>query len=121
VRRAALLDQAVRLNPNFARALVNRASARIALDEPEKVIGDVERALRLSPLDPAKFYALTVLGRAHTLCGRYDKALPFIVEALRLRPNFTSALLDATVAYALAGDLTSARQSLLAYRSLRLR
>ncbi len=115
---AALLDQAVRLDPNNSQALINRASARIALDEPEKAIGDVERTLRLSPLDSLKFYGLTLLGRAHTMCGRYDKALPLIAESLRLRPNFQGALVDATVAHALVGDLASARQSLIAYQQV---
>jgi hypothetical protein len=40
---AALLDQAVRIDPNFAEGLINRGSARIALGEPEKAIEDVER------------------------------------------------------------------------------
>jgi adenylate cyclase len=117
---AALLDQAVRIDPNYAGGLIGRGSARIALGEPEKAIEDVERALRLSPIDPQRFYAFALLARAHTLCGRYDKALPMVAESLRLRPNFLGALLDSTVAHALAGDLGSARQSLAAYRKLEL-
>ena len=115
---AALLDEAVRLDPNFAQGLTFRGSARIALGEPEKVIEDLERALRLSPLDPSRHYTLTVLARAHTLCGRYDKALPLVADALRLRPNFAAAWAEATVARALAGDLNLARKSLAAYKKL---
>jgi tetratricopeptide (TPR) repeat protein len=85
---AALLDQAVRINPNFAGAWTNRASMRIALGEPQSAIADLERALRLSPLDSLKFYTLTLMGRALTLRGEPAKALPFIAESLRLRPNF---------------------------------
>ena len=115
---AALLDQAVRIDPNFAVGLIYRGSARIALGDPEKTIEDVERALRLSPIDPQRYYAFALLARAHTLCGRYDKALPLVTESLRLRPNFLGALIDATVIHALAGDLDAARQSLAAFRRL---
>jgi len=115
---AELLDQAVQLDPNFSRGLINRASALIALDEPEKAISDVERALRLSPLDTGKSYGLTLIGRAHTLCGRLELALPFIAESLRLRPNFMGALVDSAVARALSGDLEGARRSRIEYQEI---
>jgi hypothetical protein len=41
-----------------------------------------------------------------------------VVDSLRLRPHFPGALIDSTVAHALAGDLDSARQSLAAYEKL---
>jgi TolB-like protein/class 3 adenylate cyclase/Tfp pilus assembly protein PilF len=115
---SALLEQAVSLDPNFALGFINRGSARIALGEPEKAIADVERALRLSPIDPGRSYALTLLARAHIYCGRYDKAIPLVADALRMRPNFPASLIDSTVAHALAGDLESARRSLAAYEKI---
>ena len=72
----------------------------------------------MSPLDPLKFYALTLMGRAHTLGGHYYKALSLVAASLRLRPNFGGALLDCTVAHALNGDLNSAQQSLAAYQKV---
>src|SRR5262245_55534076 len=115
---AALLDQAIRIDPNFAEGLIYRGSARIALGKPEMAIGDLERALRLSPLDSNKAYGLTLLGRAQVLCGNLDKARPLIAEALRRRPNFRGALLDSVVANALAGDVQVARQSLAAFQKI---
>jgi adenylate cyclase len=112
---AAYLDKAVRIDPNFSWGLTYRSAARIALGEPEEAISDLERALRLSPIDPTRSYALTLLARAQALCGRYDKALLLVADSLRLRPNFPPALIDSTVAHALAGHLDSARQSLVAY------
>jgi len=115
---AALLDQAVRINPNFAVGWTFRASMRIALGDPQSAIGDLERALRLSPLDTLKFYTLTVLGRALTLNGEPAKALPVIAESLRLRPNFQGALVELVVANVLVGRLASARQALAEYKTL---
>ena len=91
---AALLNQAVRINPNFANGWTNHAATRIALGDPRTAIGDLERALRLSPLDTLKFYTLTLMGRAYTLCGEPAKALPFISESLHLRPHFQGALAE---------------------------
>jgi adenylate cyclase len=115
---AALLDQAVKVNPNFAAGWTFRASTQIALGEPRTAIADLERALRLSPLDTLKFYTLTLMGRALTLCGEPAKALPFIAESLRLRPNFQGALAELVVANVLVGRLDLARQALAEYTKL---
>jgi tetratricopeptide (TPR) repeat protein len=106
---AAHLDQAVQINPNLAVALTYRGASRIALGMPEAAIDDLERALRLSPIERGRFYALTLLARAHTLCGHPEKALAPAGESLRLRPNFPPATIDSIVAHAFAGDLDTAR------------
>ncbi|MGE0853821.1 MAG: adenylate/guanylate cyclase domain-containing protein [Hyphomicrobiaceae bacterium] len=79
---ASLLDQAVTIDPNLALAWTFRAASRIALDHQDEAISDLERALRLSPLDPGKFYALTLLARANNLRGTPQQALPFAAESL---------------------------------------
>jgi TolB-like protein/class 3 adenylate cyclase/Tfp pilus assembly protein PilF len=116
---AAYLERAVNINPNFALGLTYRASSRIARDMPESAIDDLERALRLSPIDGGRFYTLTLLARAHTLCGHPEKAIAPVGESLRVRPNFPATLIDAIVAHALAGDIGSARTLLAAYTATR--
>jgi len=113
---AALLDQALRIDPNLATAWTYHAASRIALGEPRTAIGDLERALRLNPLDYSRAYALTLMVRAFNLSGAPDKALPFATEALRLRPNFPWAHIDAVVAHVLSGHLDQARRMLDDYR-----
>jgi adenylate cyclase len=113
---SALLDQAIKIDPNLARAWTYRGASRIALGEPQTAIGDLERAMRLSPLDYyTKAYALTVMVRAYNLSGASDKALPLAAEALRLRPNFPWAYIDAVVAYVLSGHLEQGRRLLSEY------
>jgi TolB-like protein/class 3 adenylate cyclase/Tfp pilus assembly protein PilF len=107
---ASLLDRAVTINPNLATALTNRAASRIALDQPDEAIANLERSLRLGPLDARKFYALTLLARAHNLRGTPQEGLPYAAEALRLRPNFPSVPVDAAVAHVLTGDIQTGRQ-----------
>ena len=115
---AGWLDEAVSIDPNSALAWMYHASAQNVRNEPEKAIGDLEKVLRLSPLDPAKFYALTVMARAHNLCGRHDAALQFATEAIRIRPNFHHALIEKIVANSLAGRLDPARENLASFRKL---
>ena len=113
---AALLDLAVKIDPNLAFAWASHAASRLALGDPQAAIGDLERALRLSPLDYLKAYSLTLMVRALNLSGAPDKALPFATEALRLRPKFPWAHIDAVVAHVLSGHLDQARRMLGEYR-----
>jgi tetratricopeptide (TPR) repeat protein len=112
---AALLDQAVKIDPNLSTAWTYHGASRIALGEPQSAIGDLERALRLSPLDYSKAYLFTLMVRALNLTSASDKALPFATEALRLRPNFPMAYIDAVVAYVLSGHVDQGRRLLSEY------
>ena len=78
----------------YRTALEAIRTGRTCRIEPEKAIADLEQVLRLSPLDPFKFYTLTLMARAHTLCGRYSDALQYAAAALRVRPNFAHALIE---------------------------
>jgi tetratricopeptide (TPR) repeat protein len=115
---AGYLDEAVSIDPNSALAWIGHANAQNVRNEPEKAIGDLEKVLRLSPLDPAKFYALTLMARAHNLCGRHSNALQFATAALRVRPNFHHAIIEQIVANVLGGQLDAARENLASFRKL---
>jgi adenylate cyclase len=54
---------------------------------PEGALECVERALRLSPLDPMNFNNYVGIGSAHEYSGRYDEALTFYRPALHERPQ----------------------------------
>jgi tetratricopeptide (TPR) repeat protein len=94
------------------------ANAQIVRNEPAKAIDNLEQVLRLSPLDPAKFYTLCLMARAHNLIGRYNDALRFATASIRTRPNFAFTLIEQVVANALAGRLDAARESLGSFRKL---
>jgi TolB-like protein/class 3 adenylate cyclase len=115
---AGLLDEAVTCDPNSAVGWRFHANAQIVRNLPEKAIDDVERVLRLSPLDPGKWYTLTLMARAHTLCGRYEDARRFAAAALRVRPNFPNTLIEQIVASALAGRLDESRETLATFRKI---
>jgi TolB-like protein/class 3 adenylate cyclase/Tfp pilus assembly protein PilF len=114
----ALLDQAVRLDPNFATGWGWRAAARNAFGQPELAIEDLERALRLSPLDVSIFLPQGQMAISHFLCDRYDDACSWAVTSLQSRPNHLTALLVLMAAHAMAGRLDAARRATATYLQL---
>jgi adenylate cyclase len=112
------LAQSVQLDPNLSVAWTFRAAVRIALDEPQAAIGDLERAMRLSPVDIGKWYQFTLMARAHNLCGNHEEALAFVAEAFRLRPSFPHTVIEQIVANTLAGQIEKARETMTRYRAV---
>jgi tetratricopeptide (TPR) repeat protein len=77
------LDQAVKINPKSAMALVHRANFWNVSGKPERALADSELALRLDARMPLAFY--THAGAALNL-KQYNRAIADYSEALRLRP-----------------------------------
>jgi tetratricopeptide (TPR) repeat protein len=112
------LDQAVRLDPNFATGWGWRGAAKNAFGQPELAIKDLERALRLSPLDVSIFLPQGQMAISHFLCDHYDEATSWAVTSLQSRPNHLTALLVLMAAHAMAGRLDAARRATDTYLQL---
>ncbi len=82
-----LLERAVALDSNAAWAWSRLGWLENYADQPQKAIGNFERALRLSPIDPMNFNNYVGLGSAHEVAQEYDKAAAFYRRALEERPN----------------------------------
>lgn len=109
---AALMDRALALNPNLARAWNLSAWIRIWLGEPEQGIEHVTRAMQLSPLDLA-FHAMEqVAAFAYLRLDRYDEAIIWAEKALHRRPDYPDALRALAIAYALSGQLEKAQRAM---------
>ena len=111
----ALLDQAVRLDPNFATGWGWRGAAKNGFGQPELAIKDLERALRLSPLDSLIFLPQGQMAISHFLCDRYDEACSWAETSLRSRPNHLTALRVLMASHAIAGRIDAARQAAATY------
>jgi adenylate cyclase len=107
----ALLDQAVRLDPNFATGWGWRAAAKNGFGQPELAIKDLERALRLSPLDSMIFLPQGQMAISHFLCDRYDEACSWATTSLQSRPNHLTALRVLMASHAMSGRIDAARQA----------
>jgi hypothetical protein len=85
---AALAEQVLRLNPNFAR--VHQLLGLVALerDRPLEAIPRFERALALAP---DLSYCHNGLGRSYTLLGESERALQHYDRALFFQPGHAFA------------------------------
>jgi adenylate cyclase len=105
-------NEALRIDPNLARAYCQAANELVFLGKPKDAIPLVEKAAKLSPKDPSIGVFLWVKGRAYFTLGDYPNAIKALAESVRRRPNlwFTQAWLAA--AYALVDQHPKARQTL---------
>ena len=84
----AAYDEAIRLNPNYAKAYNNRGVAKYALGRHDAAVADYDEANRLKP-DYAEAY--NNRGAAKNALGRHDAAIADCDEAIRLKPDYATA------------------------------
>src|SRR5262245_36290974 len=114
----AFVDQALAINPNFAVGWMLSGLICVYLGEPEKAMGRIERAVRLSPRDPFNFIAQTAYALAHFFAGRCDESLSWAEAALRNHPDYQLVLRVFAAANAFVGRKEAARQALVRLRQL---
>ena len=106
-----MLEHALHVNPNYARAYGARGLLRTWNDEPEAAVADFEQAMRLSPRDPLKYNAMMGLAVAHHCAGRHAEAADWTDKALRaFPPSFFVGMTQAILCYVGAGRLQDARR-----------
>jgi adenylate cyclase len=107
-----LLERAVTLDPNAAWAWSRLGWLENYTDQPQKAIGNFERALRLSPIDPMNFNNYVGIGSAHEVAQEYDKAALFYRRALEERPNASWIYRHLASSLSGAGRIEEAKQAL---------
>jgi tetratricopeptide (TPR) repeat protein len=115
---AALVDQALALNPNLAQALYADSFVKNCQGKPEVALERLKQVVRLSPIDPLMYMMCTGSAMAHFLAGRYDEASSWAQRALRNKPNYYPALRAAAAIDALAGRLDQAKDAIARLRRL---
>jgi tetratricopeptide (TPR) repeat protein len=102
------IERALALNPSCATALYYGALIYAFAARPAEAIVSANRALRLSPFDPAVFQAHMALGVAAIAEARYDEAAVHCARAAQANPRFGYLNLLHAEALALAGRLDEA-------------
>jgi DNA-binding SARP family transcriptional activator/TolB-like protein/Tfp pilus assembly protein PilF len=112
--QAALLaiDQALALDRNYAMAHAQKGQELINLGQPEEAASWVQRAIALSPRDPALGLFHSVIGQAHFFMGDYAGAIPWLERSIQLRPASRPPRLYLIAAQALLGEVDRARSGL---------
>ena len=80
------MDKAFSLNPNLANRSGFFFLLLIYLGQPEKAVEHVTKAMRLNPRYIPQYPLF--LGRAYYGLREYDKAVPPLMEAINLSPDF---------------------------------
>ena len=110
-RAESMLERALSQDPNSAWAWNRSGWLHDYRDDPEIAIQHFERSLRLSPFDPMAFNCEMGIGCAHFIAKRYDLAAQWQEKALVAKPSAIWIHRTLAPAYALAGDLDKARES----------
>jgi TolB-like protein/DNA-binding SARP family transcriptional activator/Tfp pilus assembly protein PilF len=115
---AALIDQALALNPNLAWAWLFSGWVRVWLSQPDLAIEHITRAMRLSPFDPHVFNMQAAMASAHFFAGRYAEASSWAETASREQPNHLIAACIVAASGALGGRIAEATAAMARLRQL---
>jgi adenylate cyclase len=113
------IDRALTLNTNSTRTLLAAGWVRGYVGDATIAIKYFQRAMRLSPLDPAMAYVLAGLGYAYLIAGKYEDALSAGLKSLQENPRWTPAHRLVVVCLVQLGRLEEARVA--ANRIMKLR
>jgi adenylate cyclase len=102
---------AISANPNNALAWLLKGTLHAFTDEGDKAVEYTELALKLSPLDPHRYFYDSLAATAHLTAGHYDCALQLAQRSLRANRSHTSTLRVMTVAQWQLGLRADARKT----------
>ena len=111
-RAVSLLDRAQALNPNLAMAWHLGGWIRCFNGQQDLAVEHLERAVRLSPVDPQRPGMLAAIAAAHFSAGRFDAASSLAKTAMLEQSNNFIAALVAAAANAMAGNLDVATRAM---------
>lgn len=106
-----LYERSLAINPNCAPALTVRGWALAWAGRSNEAIPSLLQALRLSPLDPEMFFAMSALGSAYMLSGRFEEGLKWTTRAIRERPGFAPSLRFHAICLARLGRTREAHET----------
>jgi tetratricopeptide (TPR) repeat protein len=91
-------DLAIRCNPNESLAWLLKGTLHAFQGEGKQAVAATQRALRLSPLDPHRYFYESLAAAAHLSAHQYDRALKLAQSSLRANRTHTSTLRALAVA-----------------------
>jgi len=110
---ANVIDRALTLNPNCAHAWMARGLVSIFQNRPDGAIEALERAIRLSPLDPWGSRVFTsLMALAHFAAGRYEQAIQWADRSLAAQPGYRTGLMAKVISSAQLGRVDEACDAL---------
>jgi len=113
----ALVEQALTLNPSFARGWYISAWLRLWAGQPDIATQHAEVSLRLSPR--GRIGAVrAAIGAADFLIRRFTEAVPELLLAIEETPNFPTPYRYLAACYAHMGEIDKARETISRLRAI---
>ena len=109
-------ETALRLNSNFCLAQGYYALALSYAGRTEDSFEAAQRAIRLSPRDPALAIYYGIAGYARFMTRQYDEAIALAREAIRHRGDLTGAYRVLAVSAGMSGDTQTAETAIAELR-----
>lgn len=113
------LREATRLAPNESLCWLFLADALTHQDRGQDAVDAIDNALRLSPLDPLRYYFDHFAARAYRVNGDLERAMHFAERSLRANALHLPSLVDMIVLRSLRGETDEAQQTARRYLALR--
>jgi adenylate cyclase len=107
----ALIDRALRLNPNLMDAWISSGFARSITGEWDVAIDHFARAMRLSPFDPMLFLMQFGAGTGYFQTGRYEEAAALAAKSIGEYPKYVPAWRLAAASNGLLGRKEQAQKA----------
>ncbi|RYF98685.1 MAG: tetratricopeptide repeat protein, partial [Caulobacteraceae bacterium] len=108
---AALMHEAIALNPSFSPAYAQLGTCYILSGEPGDGIRTIHTALRLTPQDNKNFHRFGQLALANIMLENYDEAVNSANSALARRPGYSFGHVYGAAALWMNGDHEEAERA----------
>jgi TolB-like protein/Flp pilus assembly protein TadD len=112
-------ETAIALNRNSVFPIAALGWCKLWAGSLEEVIPLIEKAIRLSPRDPALYFWYQGIGRVHLLQSRIDDAIVWLEKARNANPVHPVIRADLASAYGLKGETENAAVELAEAQRLR--
>ena len=104
-------DLAITVNPNDSLAYLLKGTLHAFRGEGKEAMRDSQRALRLSPLDPHRYFYDSLASTAALGAGKYERAIELAQRSLRSNRMHTSTLRAMAIAQWLSGKHDDAKNT----------
>ena len=106
-----LFRKALESNPSNALAWLLKGTMHTFKGEGDLAVSHTRKAVKLSPLDPQKYYYDSLLASAELVAGNYDQALAAIESSYKLNKYHASTLRVRTMLLSILGEPSKAADS----------
>jgi TolB-like protein/class 3 adenylate cyclase len=115
---AALVERAIRLNPNLMDAWLSSGLIRLILRDWSLAVEHFAHAMRLSPFDPLLFMMQWGTATGYFNTGRYDEAAAWSAKSIGENPNNSSTWRITAASNAFLGRQEQAQKAIVRLRQI---